>query len=184
MLAEGKLRKCYLHPEDDNKVIKIAKKQRLSSADSNQQEWKHYRLLKKKYKNPDFIIKCHGFIETNEGEGLMFDCIRDYDDGISKTILDILSYGKNNYDEAKVFSTVDDFCRFLIKNNIQFFDLNLSNIVIKIFLDNSYKAFAVDIKGRYANYEFIPISTFIPFFSRKKLKRRSKELMLRMRNLL
>ncbi len=181
ILAEGKTRQCYLHPEDESKVIKIVK-QNLSSMDGNEQEWKHYRFLKNRFKDTSFLVKCHGFVETSMGKGLIFDCTRDHDRKISRTLLDIVSNSESRYDVARVFSVVDSFCCFIIENNIQFFDLNPGNIVIKVFSDGSYKAFAVDIKGRYANCEFIPISTYIPFFSRKKLERRSRQLMERMQS--
>jgi hypothetical protein len=77
----------------------------------------------------------------------MFDCIRDNDGQISKTINEIFSNWTNEYDEVKLFSAVNDFCSLLVRHNIQFFDLNLCNVVVNVLSDNSYKLFAVDIKA-------------------------------------
>ena len=73
-----------------------------------------------------------------------------------------------------------NFCDNLTRNNIQLFDLNPKNIVFKVEKPGSYKAVSIDIKGRYANNEFIPFSTFIPYLSRKKLKRRGDRLLEKM----
>ena len=83
------------------------------------------------------------------------------------------------YDLAAVEKELMRFCRILIQKNIQLFDLNPLNVLIRIRKDGSYEAVSADIKGRYANYELIPISTYIPFFSRRKLNIRTNELLTR-----
>jgi hypothetical protein len=81
-----------------------------------------------------------------------------------------------NYDLIAVKKELNRFCQFLIQKNIQLFDLNPMNVIIKINADGICEAVSADIKGRYANHEFVPLSTYIPFFSRRKLIRRCKEL--------
>ena len=75
---------------------------------------------------------------------------------------------------------VNELCGFLFNGNIQLFDLNPKNLVINIQEDGSYKAISIDLKGRYANNEFNPFSTYIPFFSRKKILRRWQQLLVSM----
>jgi hypothetical protein len=169
-------RACYLHPEDSNKVIKILRQKATSrKKNANWQEWQHYQYLLKQHGKLDFINECYGFVETDIGKGLVWQCVRDESGGISNTITNIME-SPEGYDLEKVARVLDNFCGFLIEKNIQLFDLNPLNVMIRICSDGSYRAVSADIKGRYANHEFIPISTYIPFFSRRKLTRRCKEL--------
>jgi hypothetical protein len=169
-------RVCYLHPEDADKVIKIVRQKAISrKKNPNWQEWQHYNYLLKQHGKFDFINECYGFIETDLGEGLIWQCVRDGSGEIASTVTKIME-NPDGYDLGKVESVLDHFCGYLIEKNIQLFDLNPTNVMIRICPDGSYQAVSADIKGRYANHEFIPISTYIPFFSRRKLTRRCKEL--------
>lgn len=169
-------RVCYLHPEDAGKVIKLVRQKTTSrKKNPNWQEWQHYHYLLKQHGKLDFINECYGFIETDLGEGLIWQCVRDGSGEISSTITNIMK-SPDGYDLGKVERVLDCFCGFLIEKNIQLFDLNPTNVMIRTCPDGSYQAVSADIKGRFANHEFIPISTYIPFFSRRKLTRRCKEL--------
>jgi hypothetical protein len=175
-IAANGPRACYLHPEDAGKVIKIVRvKTTFRKKETNWQEWQHYHYLLKQHGKLDFINECYGFIETDLGEGLIWQCVRDGSGEISNTITNIMK-SPDGYDLGKVERVLDRFCGFLIEKNIQLFDLNPLNVMIRTCPDGSYQAVSADIKGRYANHEFIPISTYIPFFSRRKLTRRCKEL--------
>ena len=175
-IAANGPRACYLHPEDEDKVIKIVRLQTTSrKKQTNWQEWQHYQYLLKQHGKLDLINECYGFIKTDLGEGLVWKCVRDDSGEISNTVTNIMK-SPDGYDLEKVAKVLDHFCGVLIEKNIQLFDLNPSNVMIRICPDGSYQAVSADIKGRYANYEFIPISTYIPFFSRRKLTRRCRGL--------
>jgi hypothetical protein len=70
-------------------------------------------------------------------------------------------------------------CSYLIANDLFLFDINLKNIVLRRMPDNSCRAYAIDLKGPYDNKEFLQLSSRIKFFGRKKLKRRSQQLLER-----
>lgn len=169
-------RACYLHPEDAGKVIKIVREKTFfRKNDANWQEWRHYHYLLKQHGKLDFVNECYGFIETDLGEGLVWQCVRDDSGEISSTLTNIMK-NPAGYDVGEVARLLGRFCQLLIEKNIQLFDLNPLNMMIRISSDGSYQVVSADIKGRYANYEFIPLSTYIPFLSRKKLTRRCNRL--------
>ena len=175
-IAVSTTRACYPHPEDAGKVIKIVRQKDISSKNNaNWQEWQHYNYLLKHHGKLDFINECFGFIETDLGQGLIWQCVRDYNGEIASNMKDIVR-SPEKYDLIKIEKVLNNYCDLLIKKNIQLFDLNPLNVMIRICSEGTYQAVAVDIKGRYANYEFIPISTYIPFFSRRKLRRRCNQL--------
>lgn len=182
IIGEGMERICYLHPDDQDKVVKIAKKATHGNK-QNHYEYKTYTYLSKHHGYLDCISHCFGFSETDLGPGLVCQCIRDYTGEISKTLFDSLNMPtEGSYQEMR--KVVEIFCEHLINENIQLFDLNPKNIVLKFEQSGQYKAVSIDLKGRYANKEFIPFSTFIPFLSRKKLTRRSERLLNRMDNII
>lgn len=176
LIARGRSRDCYLHPEDRRRVIKISTMKRRRRRDSNWKEWKHYQHMMKKHGPMDFISHCYGFVDTNLGPGLVCDCVRDYDGEISKTLFQI-STGDYQYDTLRIEKALSRYVDKLIANNIQLFDFSLPNIVIRITGDGGYHPVSIDLKGRFNNREFIPVSTFIPCMSRRKLARRGKRLL-------
>lgn len=178
VIGEGMERICYLHPEDQEKVVKIAK-EGAGGNNQNQCEFKTYNYLTKHHGQLDCISRCYGFSETDLGPGLICQCVRDYTGEISKTLLETLI---NPHEESvqDLKDIVADFCNHIVKHNIQLFDLNPLNIVLRQDQPGKYKAVSIDLKGRYANKEFIPFSTFIPYLSRKKIRRRANRLLDRM----
>lgn len=90
-IGQGRERTCYLHPEDDSKIIKI------SEGDHDQQsrrEIEFYRRLKKRHDFPyTHIPRFYGQVTTNLGNGIVVDLIRDHDGEISASMHHYLSEG-------------------------------------------------------------------------------------------
>lgn len=174
-IGAGMERVCYLHPWDQDKVVKISNNSARGN-EQNQCEFKMYTYLTRHHGHLDCISRCYGFSETNLGPGLVCQCIRDYNGQISRTLLETLvNPTKDSPQDLR--QIVDTFCNRIVEDNIQLFDMNPKNIVLRMEQPGQYRAVSIDLKGRYANKEFIPISTFIPFFSRKKLQRRAERLL-------
>lgn len=177
LIAKSKTRVCYLHPQDHSKVVKIViKKPVFWKQDANRKEWRHFLYLKKRHAKIDFITTYHGFVETNLGRGLVSDCIRNADGSVSARLENVLA-NPAQYDMVSLEFSLERFCRNIITHNIQLFDLNRYNLLIQVLADGSCRPISIDIKGRYNNYELIPISTYVPFFSRRKLRIRCQNLM-------
>lgn len=180
-IARSTTRDCYLHPENPDRVIKILRNPpgRFKRS-ANDQEWRSYRYIRKRFGKQDFFVDCQGFVETTLGRGLMFDCVRNFDGNISHCLLDILT--DPEYDLVRVEEVVERFCRALIEKEIPLFDLNLLNILIQVMPDGTYHPVSIDVKSKFNNYEIIPVSTYIPFFSRRKVRRRCGRLMDKIRS--
>lgn len=177
-IATSKTRHCYLHPNDPDKVIKIIVDPQdvIKRMDANMKEWCYYERLKKMSVPLNFIPAYYGFVDTNLGRGLVSECIRDYDGKVSVRLLDIVNH-KLQYDLDEIEQKLNVFTQRLIKHNIQLFDLNLFNLLIQVSKDGSYTPVSIDVKGPYNNYEFIPFATYIPYFSKQKIKRRAVRLL-------
>jgi hypothetical protein len=180
-IAESTTRDCYLHPEDPDLIIKILRKSPgRGRQNANDQEWRSYQYLLKRFGKQDIFVACHGFVDTALGRGLVFDCVRDADGIVSRRLEDVLL--DRRYDPARVESAVGWFCNELIEKEIPLFDLNLHNILIQVGADGAYHPVSIDIKSKFNNYEFIPFSSYIPFFARRKVRRRCARLMEKIRS--
>ncbi len=178
LINKGTLRICYEHPADKQFVIKVAIDNGKEGNLANFKEWKAAAALLKEHRELPFVSNYHGFVDTNQGKGLVCDCIRDYDDSISGTIWDYIIF-KEKCDVVYIQQVMRAFCDVLILQNIRLFDLNLKNVALRLRQDGSFQPIAIDLKGHLDNHEFIPISNYISFFSRRKLQRRSTQLINR-----
>ncbi len=178
LIGRGTLRACYRHPDHDYLVIKVPLPGSPDGDDANRKELASYRLLVRTHREISHISRCHDFIETDAGPGLVCDCIRDFDGAVSKTIWDIVIH-RDTCNMDVVLEAAGEFCEYLIANDIFLFDINLKNIVLQVQEDARWQAWAIDLKGPYDNKEFLQLSSRFTFLGRRKLKRRTKQLLER-----
>jgi hypothetical protein len=178
LVGQGTLRACYLHPQDETLIIKVGRPDRNGGTDANRKEFLSYQKIRQRHEKLEHISHCHGFIETDRGQGLACDCIRDSSGGISQTIWDIVVYD-DDCDIDNILEVARTLCDYLIAHDLFLFDINLKNIVLRKRRDNDYQAYAIDLKGPYDNKEFLQLSSRITFLGRKKLKRRTRQLLER-----
>ena len=178
LVGRGTLRACYLHPEDETLVIKVGRADRVGGNDANQKEYSSYQKIFQRHEKLDHISRCHGFVETDRGQGLVCDCIRDSSGEISQTIWEIVVYD-DACDIGNILEVARTLCDYLIAHDLFLFDINLKNIVLRRDRDYRYRAYAIDLKGPYDNKEFLQLSSRITFLGRQKLKRRTKQLLER-----
>lgn len=108
--ALGGHRKVFIHPHHSDRCIKLWREDRTpaimkaerplskrwrtreSTYDENLHEWQSLRALEK-LGDEDiwrFVPRCHGFIPTDLGKGLVIELIRDHNGLISRTLFDYL----------------------------------------------------------------------------------------------
>lgn len=170
--AQGDNRKCYLHPDDNNLCIKILHNK--IHLKVNQRESAYYKFLIKKNISWDNIAQFYGDIETNFGNGIIFEFIRDYDGKVSKTLDHY--FIQNNALSIKIAHLVEELKFKLYEDGVVFRDFIAKNIVVKNTALNTYKLVMIDGIG---HNDFIPLVTLSKNFARKKIirqwnKKRSK----------
>lgn len=180
-IGEGTLRACYIHPENPGLVIKVPVGEKKGKELANLKELKGYHALMREHVDLSCVSHCYGFVSTSHGKGLVCDCIRDDDGAISKTILDVIT-AKTGCDFEYIYNVAGGLCNTLKSKNIFIFDINLYNVVLRSRFDGTYQPYIIDLKGRYANNEFLPLSSYIRYFSKKKLERRCQQFLVRISN--
>lgn len=178
LINRGRVRLCFRHPTDRELVVKVAAGAEKAQLAANLKEYRGYRDLIRKHGRLSCISHCHGFVATDRGQGLVCDCIRDEDGTISETIYDII-VNRDDADLELIVTVAEGFCGYLRKHDIRLFDLNPKNIALSRKRNGDYRPVALDLKGRYDNNEFVPFSSYIGFFARRKMARRSRQLLER-----
>ena len=145
--AQGGNRLCFVHPEDDQRCIKVRRPdftleerrrkkgfpknlKPLSSFDDNREEYLVMQQLMRTYGERVFqhISRCFGFVDTDYGKGLVSELIRDHDGAISQTLKKYLwDHGLTE----EVQSAIANLCRLWEQEMVPSRDLLLHNIVVQ-----------------------------------------------------
>lgn len=156
-IGKGHQRCTYHYPNQDNLCIKINHNSKLAKH-RQEREIKFFRSLKRKKVPFDYISDFIEKIDTNLGEGCVFEIVRDYDGEVSCSLFKLLNSSKVR-DEV-LLQKVRKLGTFLLKNRIFFHDnLPMGNVLCRKNADFSYDLVIIDGLG---DTVFFPILNYIP----------------------
>ena len=163
--AGGQKRNCYFHPGDDSKIIKIIPPnkspevlhsqkfwlrrmlQTPEALNANRAESEKYEKLKRKLGNLrdklPYLVEFFGKIDTDLGEGLVFQAVKNFDGQISESVLRASETG--GYDKPKLLEALKTFAAER-NDGLLFNDVGKNNVVVQILRANhtDYKLWVVD----------------------------------------
>jgi len=171
LIGVGSERKCYFHPRDKRKCIKITYKFGRRTASRCKREIK-YSL---KYSNLPYdlpsIPQYFGTVNTNLGCGHVFELVLDYDGNISKKLSEyIKTNGLNNSLTGKISSLYRSF----LQSRVLVSDLHPGNLLLQMPSVDDYHLVMID---GYGNSDFIKICDYSRFFLKKKLMRKFSRML-------
>ena len=171
LIGVGSERKCYFHPRDKRKCIKITYKFGRRTASRCKREIK-YSL---KYSNLPYdlpsIPQYFGTVNTNLGCGHVFELVLDYDGNISKKLSEyIKTNGPNNSLKGKISSLYRSF----LQSRVLVSDLHPGNLLLQMPSVDDYHLVMID---GYGNSDFIKICDYSRFFLKKKLMRKFSRML-------
>ena len=143
-IAKGADRECYIHPSDNNKVIKVQYNNNINR-NQNDLDIYYYDYLKDKDISYSNIANYYGTIETNKGIGLVFDQIKDYNNSLSKSFEDIVTKSTISLEQQNIL--LDSLSDYLYCNMIVFGDVVLSNILCQEYQKDTYRLIIIDGLG-------------------------------------
>jgi len=143
-LGKGSERACYLDPRDDKKVIKVIHVSK-STNRQNELDFIYMNDLLKKNCDISSIAKCHGYVDTIIGKGLIFDRILDFDLTPSKSFRYYIAMKLISIDEQKKLLIA--LKKYLEKNEILFVDTCLTNVFCQKVSPNQFKLIIIDGLG-------------------------------------
>lgn len=176
-LAEGLARTCYFHPEDENLCIKIGKPN--VEVSHLYKEINYYKKINKKDASKfdyPFYAMYHGTIETNLGEGFVYDLVRDEtSQEVSKTLLDYIRMKDSPIDDSVFDTSLKKLQDQMIKYKVFASDLRPRNLCCKILKDGSVEMIIVDGIG---HRDFLPLGDWFHCFAKQKVERRFQKIAL------
>ena len=193
--AIGGTRRCYVHPDDDTRCVKVLRPDRTPRArravatgwrrlkplrdfDDQDKECKAYRHLKRRgLLDWTHVPPYYGTVETDQGLGIVTALYRDYDGGFPKNLEELLPLGMTDAIEA----AIGEFKIWLRRQRFLTRDLLPHNIIAVADSPERYRLVIVDGIG---SSEFIPLSHWFKFFARLKIERKIRKFDYRTRILL
>ena len=166
-ISKGLHRKCYHHPDDPNKCIKINYND--GAEEETNREIAYYKHLIKRKISWDVLAKYYGPVTTNFGQGHVFELIRDYDGKIA-TPLEKYLYDEQltqQYYSALVIS-LKALKTALLKDRIITMTIKSKNILFQHLSSEKNRLIIIDNIG---NSTFIPIANYVGFFANAKIER-------------
>ena len=170
-VGKGKERACFVHPDDPQKAIKVA------HGDISQQsrrEIKFYQKLYKRSGNDPHIPRFYGLCETNLGQGIVVDMIRDQDGEISRPLNWYLAEG---YPIEDFEPYLDELKQSFLQNLIIFnHDMTVGNLLFQKVSATCARLVAIDGLG-----DVVIVDWFnaFPVLVRRKISRRWQRFIAR-----
>lgn len=164
-IGMGKERMCFVHPEDPRLAIKIA---RDKVSEQSKREIRFYRRLQKSGgSEEEHIPRFHGLCETNKGEGIVVDLIRNYDGEISRPLNWYLAHG---FPIEEFEPYLEELKQSFLKNLIIFnHDMTIGNLLVQRTSASRFRIIAIDGLGDVVALNWLDV---FPFLVRRKINRR------------
>lgn len=166
-ISKGLHRKCYHHPDDPNKCIKVNYND--GAEEETNREIAYYQHLIKRKISWDVLAKYYGPVATNFGQGHVFELIRDYDGKIATPLEKYLNDEQltQQYYSALVVS-LKALKTALLKDRIITMTIKSKNILFQHLSSEKNRLIIIDNIG---NSTFIPIANYVGFFAKAKIER-------------
>jgi hypothetical protein len=164
-IGKGRERRCYVHPEDPRKAIKICHG---NVRDQTNREIRFYRKLSKQVAaREDHIPKFYGLCDTNLGKGIVVDLIRNYDGEISRPMNWYLAQGL----PIERFEACLEELRYSFLQNLIIFnhDMTIGNMLVQKSSLTEAGLVVIDGLGDVVALDWLNL---IPALARRKIERR------------
>ncbi|MCT7512591.1 PhoP regulatory network YrbL family protein [Aliarcobacter cryaerophilus] len=173
--ASGGERDCYVHPDNNKKLIKI--EQNNKTRNQNELEFLYYNYLEKNKISQEHIAKCYGYVDTNLGKGLVFEKIVNYNGTEALSFSDVIS--KNLLSDSKELELIEELKNYIFSNNILFVDVGFFNILCQEVEKDKFKLIIIDgLGGRRVGFKFnlyLKSSLFTKYKIKKQWKKTENE---------
>jgi len=167
LVGKGLHRECFVHPRDPGRCIKIVVS---GSGNENHREAAYYAALKRRNVSWDMLPRFHGLVQTNLGEGAVFDLIRDHDNRISMTLGHYLASDSLTAKHAAgLRRALAELKQYLLSQRIITMTLKPKNILYQLESRHAGKLVVVDNIG---NSDFIPLANYSERLARLKILRK------------
>ena len=170
----GAHRKCFPHPEDPSRCIKVIYNASTSAKKEIVRELKYYEVLNRSLKDWSGVPRYYGQIQTDVGTGYVYDLIKNYDGTPAPTLQKLMHECETQEDAQIILGIFRNLKQYLHDNGIQTLPLQSYNILCQKIGPDEYRAVACDNLGERAG---IPLTRWFTFLCHRKQERRWKVFM-------
>lgn len=165
-IGRGLHRKCYRHPEDQNKCIKI--NYNAGAETETNREVKYYNHLLKRHIRWNCLSKYYGPIDTDLGIGHVYDLIRDDNNQISISLENYLKQALTDKEITDLALALNHLYDALQKDRIITMTIKSKNILYqKRHIGN--RLVIIDNIG---NARLIKIDNYCRYFAKRSIDRK------------
>ena len=164
-VAEGTDRKCYRHPTRPDSCIKVLHPER--RAGRFWREIRYFGSLRRRHVDFRHIAEYRGRIDTDQGQGAVFELVRDDDERVSRSLEHYLQLEDADFNRW-IANEIEVLKQDLFDQWIVVHDLNPTNILVQRLGYDRYRLVVIDGIG---HNHFLPLASYSPSFARKKLTR-------------
>lgn len=165
-IGKGLHRKCYRHPEDQNKCIKI--NYNAGAETETNREVKYYNHLLKRHIRWNCLSKYYGPIDTDLGIGHVYDLIRDDNNQISISLENCLKQTLTDKEITDLALALNHLYDALQKDRIITMTIKSKNILYqKRHIGN--RLVIIDNIG---NARLIKIDNYCRYFAKRSIDRK------------
>ncbi|BED94301.1 MULTISPECIES: PhoP regulatory network protein YrbL [Escherichia] len=167
-LGTGRHRKCYAHPEDAQRCIKIVYHTGSGGDKEIRRELKYYAHLSRYLQDWSGIPRFHGTVETDCGTGYIYDVIADFDGKPSVTLTEFAAQCHYEEDVVVLRQLLKKLKKYLHDNYIVTMTLKPQNILCHRISESEVVPVVCDNIGEGT---LIPLATWSKWFCRRKQER-------------
>ncbi|UYU32351.1 PhoP regulatory network protein YrbL [Siccibacter colletis] len=167
-LGTGRHRKCYPHPDDAQRCIKIIYNSGHGGDKETRRELNYYAQLSRRLKDWSGIPRYYGTIETDLGTGYVYDVITDFDGKPSITLTEFAEQCRYPEDVKVLRHMLKALRRYMENNRIVTMTLKPQNVLCRRISASEVVPVICDNIGEGT---LIPLATWSGWFYQRKLER-------------
>ncbi len=166
LIGKGSERGCYVHPENSTRCIKINHSSVTKQSDN---ELEYLTSLQKRNISWQHIPQFYGIVQTNLGDGMVYDLIRDHDGEVSNTLAHYLRGDTNGAEAREIVAALKEFRHYLLSQHIMVRDPNATNFALQKCSRDRMQLVLIDGIG---NANFAPLLNRLNWFVKIKIRRK------------
>ncbi len=170
LVGKGCRRIVYVHPDDDSRCIKVQTAEALAKTHrqkAHERELYYLAFYERRGRRMDQVSSYHGSVATSEGEGQLFDLVRDHDGRISRTLAAKLAGGEIELEGCR--REFEQLRNYLSGEGIIVADLHAGNLARQEWEPGKFRFVVIDGIG---NTEFLKINDYLRWTARRKAERK------------
>ncbi|EBB5475303.1 PhoP regulatory network protein YrbL [Salmonella enterica] len=167
-LGAGRHRKCYMHPDNARRCIKVIYNREHGGDKEIRRELSYYARLSRYLTDWSAIPRYYGTVETDCGTGYVYDMITDFNGAPSITLTEFAAQCRYEEDVAVLRQLLKKLKRYLFDNHIVTMSLKPQNVLCQRISESEVVPVVCDNLGEST---FIPLATWSTWCCERKLER-------------